>query len=178
MTSPRSSFTRSSGCSTRWANSGVGSSTEPPATGAGAIAWRGRQTRTIPTTAAADNSEATTSVSGTETKFDVAYWAMAKTTPQTTATGQVSRTPRHPSTIATNASGTNSARIGVCLPTIAPKVSLDSPDTLPRVSIGVAMAPNATGAVLAVSASTAAFNGLNPSAISITEVTATGVPKP
>ncbi len=44
--------------------------------------------------------------------------------------------------------------------------------------IGVAMAPNATGAVFAVSASTAAFIGLKPSAINITDVTATGVPKP
>jgi hypothetical protein len=40
------------------------------------------------------------------------------------------------------------------------------------------MAPKATGAVLATSASTAAFIGLNPSAINITEVTATGVPNP
>ena len=40
------------------------------------------------------------------------------------------------------------------------------------------MAPKATGAVLAVSASTAAFSGLKPRAISMTEVTATGVPNP
>ena len=44
--------------------------------------------------------------------------------------------------------------------------------------IGVAIAPKATGAVLATSASAAAFIGLKPSAINITEVTATGVPKP
>ena len=42
----------------------------------------------------------------------------------------------------------------------------------------MAIAPNATGAVLAVSASAAALSGWNPSAISITEVTATGVPNP
>ncbi len=86
--------------------------------------------------------------------------------------------PRQPSTIATSTSGTNSARIGVCLPTIAPRVSLGSSVTLPSVRIGVAIAPNATGAVLAVSASAAALSGLNPSAISITDVTATGVPNP
>ena len=86
--------------------------------------------------------------------------------------------PRQPSTIATRASGTNSARIGVCRPTIAPSVSLGSSVTLPSVRIGVAIAPNATGAVLATSASAAAFIGLKPSAISITDVTATGVPKP
>ena len=108
----------------------------------------------------------------------MAYWATANTTPQTTAAGQVSRMPRQPSTMATSASGTSSARIGVCRPTIAPSVSTGSSVTLPSVMIGVAMAPNATGAVLATKASTAAFSGLKPSAISITEVTATGVPNP
>ena len=57
-------------------------------------------------------------------------------------------------------------------------MSAGSSVTLASVRIGVAIAPNATGAVLATSASTAAFIGLNPSAINITEVTATGVPKP
>ena len=45
-------------------------------------------------------------------------------------------------------------------------------------SIGVASAPNATGAVLAISATDAARIGEKPSAISMTTVTATGVPKP
>ena len=44
--------------------------------------------------------------------------------------------------------------------------------------MGIAMAPNATGAVLATSATAAAFIGLKPRAISATEVMATGVPKP
>ena len=140
--------------------------------------FRGCQTRTNPTTAAADNNEATTSASGTDRKFDVAYCATANTTPQTNATGHVSRMPRQPSTIMTRANGTNSARIGVCRPTIAPSVSTGNSVTLPSVMIGVAMAPNATGAVLATRASTAALSGLKPSAISITDVTATGVPKP
>ena len=86
--------------------------------------------------------------------------------------------PRQPSTIATRTRGTNTARIGVCRPTIAPSVSLGSSVTLASVRIGVAIAPKATGAVLATSASAAAFIGLKPSAINITEVTATGVPKP
>ena len=46
------------------------------------------------------------------------------------------------------------------------------------VTIGVAIAPNATGAVLATSATAAAFIGLKPTAISITAVIATGVPNP
>ena len=77
------------------------------------------------------------------------------------------------------------ARIGVCRPTIAPSVSTVSPgsllapdETSARVTIGVASAPNATGAVLAISATAAALIGWKPSAISITTVMATGVPKP
>ena len=44
--------------------------------------------------------------------------------------------------------------------------------------IGTAIAPNATGAVFATSATAAALIGLKPSAMSITAVMATGVPKP
>ena len=44
--------------------------------------------------------------------------------------------------------------------------------------IGTARAPNATGAVLATRATTAAFIGRKPRAMSMTLVIATGVPKP
>jgi len=47
-----------------------------------------------------------------------------------------------------------------------------------RVTIGIAMAPKATGAVLATSATAAAFIGSKPTAISMTAVMATGVPNP
>jgi hypothetical protein len=46
------------------------------------------------------------------------------------------------------------------------------------VTIGIAIAPNATGAVFATSASEAALMGRNPRPISMTELMATGVPKP
>ena len=46
------------------------------------------------------------------------------------------------------------------------------------VVIGIAIAPNATGAVFATRAIAAALIGRNPSAIIITAVIATGVPKP
>ena len=46
------------------------------------------------------------------------------------------------------------------------------------VTIGIAIAPKATGAVFATSATEAALIGLKPRAISITAVIATGVPKP
>jgi hypothetical protein len=57
------------------------------------------------------------------------------------------------------------ASIGVCRPTIAPRVTLfsrgSSPApaaTVPSVTIGIARAPNATGAVFAISATEAARN--------------------
>ncbi len=50
--------------------------------------------------------------------------------------------------------------------------------TVESVTIGVARAPKATGAVLAISATAAALSGWNPSASSMTTVIATGVPKP
>ena len=46
------------------------------------------------------------------------------------------------------------------------------------VTIGIAIAPKATGAVLATSATAAAFIGLKPTATSMTAVIATGVPNP
>ena len=50
--------------------------------------------------------------------------------------------------------------------------------TVASVVIGTASAPKATGAVLATSASVAALSGRKPRAMSITELMATGVPKP
>jgi hypothetical protein len=49
---------------------------------------------------------------------------------------------------------------------------------LARVITGVPRAPKATGAVLPMSASPAAANGLNPRPINIAAQIATGVPKP
>ncbi len=50
--------------------------------------------------------------------------------------------------------------------------------TVANVVIGTAGAPNVTGAVLATSATVAAFSGRKPSAITMTLVIATGVPNP
>ena len=86
--------------------------------------------------------------------------------------------PRVPSTMPIRISGTTSASSGVWRPTIAPRSSWGRPVTWASVTIGTAIAPNATGAVLATSATDAALIGSKPSAISITAVMATGVPKP
>ena len=128
--------------------------------------------------APAASRDATMSVSSTEKKFEEENWATANTTPPTTAGSHVCRSPRRPSTRNTRTSGTKRARIGVCLPTIDDRSPTGTPVILARVVIGTAMAPNATGAVLATSATVAAFSGLKPRAISITELIATGVPNP
>jgi hypothetical protein len=111
--------------------------------------------------------------------------SMPNTVPAVSAGSHAWRSPRRPSTTATSTSGTNTARIGVCRPTIEPSVSTVSrgssltPEVISaRVTIGMARAPNATGAVLAISATVAALSGGKPSAMSITALMATGVPKP
>ena len=86
--------------------------------------------------------------------------------------------PRRPSTIATRISGTTRARKGVWRPTMAPRSSLGRLASGASVVIGTAMAPKATGAVLATSATAAALAGWKPRPMSMTEQIATGVPKP
>src|SRR6266480_2453476 len=56
--------------------------------------------------------------------------------------------------------------------------SRGNPVVTARVVIGVAMEPNATGAVLAIKQTAAAKNGENPRPVSIVAATATGVPNP
>ena len=67
--------------------------------------------------------------------------------------------PRMPSTMPTRINGTITASSGVWRPTIAPRSSTGRPVTSDRVVIGMAMAPKATGAVLATSATEAALIG-------------------
>ncbi len=55
---------------------------------------------------------------------------------------------------------------------------MSSPVTAASTMIGVPSAPNATGAVLAMSESPAAQSGEKPRPMRIAAVTATGVPKP
>ena len=101
------------------------------------------------------------------------------TTPPTMAAGHVARTPRHAVDHERPGSAARSARAAASAgPTIAPRSSFGISDTDSSVMIGVAIAPKATGAVLATSARAAALIGLKPRAISITLVIATGVPKP
>ena len=64
------------------------------------------------------------------------------------------------------------------VPTIWLRSWVGRPETCPSVVIGIAIAPNATGAVSATSATEAARIGDSPMPISITPQIATGVPNP
>src|SRR6185503_15552549 len=63
-------------------------------------------------------------------------------------------------------------------PAMVDSVSSSSWLTAASVTIGVPIAPNATGAVLAIRLSTADWNGLKPSPTMIAPAIATGVPNP
>ena len=119
------------------------------------------------------------SVSWVERKLEVTNCARAKLMPQTRVAGSVALTPRPRSMMKTSAmrheQAPGSASGG---PRPATRSCSGSPVTVASVVIGTARAPNATGAVLATSATTAAFIGRKPSAMSMTLVIATGVPKP
>jgi hypothetical protein len=74
--------------------------------------------------------------------------------------------------------GTNIATNGVWRPAICDSTWMSMPVTELSVMIGAAMAPNATGAVLANNETTAALMGFMPAAISMAAEIATGAPKP
>ena len=74
--------------------------------------------------------------------------------------------------------GTNIATNGVWRPAICDSTWMSMPVTELSVMIGAAIAPNATGAVLANNETTAALIGFMPAAISMAAEIATGAPKP
>jgi hypothetical protein len=78
----------------------------------------------------------------------------------------------------TSRSGTSSAMNGVCRPAIEDRSWSGRPVTPLSAMIGAAMAPKATGAVLASRETTADFSGFIPAAISMAAEIATGAPKP
>lgn len=81
---------------------------------------------------------------------------LAKLPPQTRIAGQQPTTPRQPAIVATSQAGTISEKKGNCRPAIWLSSISSMPEILASVVIGVPSAPNATGEVLAMSASPAA----------------------
>ncbi len=91
------------------------------------------------------------STSSTPTKLLHANCTTANVPPQTTTAGHTPRSPRHPLIVTTSHAGTISETNGSCRPAIMPSVFAGIPVTAPSVRIGVPIAPNATGAVFAIS---------------------------
>src|SRR5437764_1388480 len=103
---------------------------------------------------------------------------MAKQTPAVSAAGQTPNIPRKPDIAQTTQKGMIIENKGKSRPTVADNVNSSIPVTPFSARIGVPSAPNATGAVLAISDKPEAASGLKPSWIRIAALTATGVPKP
>jgi len=117
---------------------------------------RARHTRQNAASAAIDVSPPAISTSSGPTRLLHANCTTANVPPQTSTAGHTERRPRQPLIVTTSHAGTMSETNGSCRPAIMPSVFAEIPVTAPSVRIGVPIAPNATGAVLAMSESPAA----------------------
>lgn len=111
-------------------------------------------------------------------KFETRNCGTAKDTPAVAAAGQTSQADRHPPYAATTQNGISTEKNGSCLPTMRDNSSTSIPVTWLSVVMGIPIDPNATGAVLAISARTEASSGRNPNWMRIAPVMATGAPNP
>ena len=123
-------------------------------------------------------SPPTTSTSAAPTKFAMNAWRIANDAPQTRTAGQTPTSPFQPAIVTTIQAGMMREKKGSCRPAIAEIACSSSPVTFDSVMIGVPRAPNATGAVLAISARQAASKAGNPAPVRRAAEIATGAPKP
>ena len=98
--------------------------------------------------------------------------------PDTATAGHTSRRPRQPLITTISHAGTMIDTNGSCRPTIALSAGTGRPVTAASARIGVPMAPNATGAVLAMSDRLPASSAGKPRPTSSAAEIATGVPNP
>jgi hypothetical protein len=140
--------------------------------------FAGFQNRIKMSSESADASAAMMSVRYGPMKFETRNCANAKVRPQSAAAGHTATAPLHPAISTTRYIGMTRAISGDSRPTAALSDISGSPVTPAKVTIGVASAPNATGAVFATRHRAAAVNAGSPSPTSNDADTATGVPKP
>ncbi len=112
------------------------------------------------------------------TRFDQANCVTANETPTTRIAGITSTVSAQLTSARTSHKGTMTAVNGRMRPVIALSCASGKPVTAASVCSGVPMAPNATGAVLAMRFSVAAWKGSKPSPIMNAPAIATGVPNP
>ncbi len=118
------------------------------------------------------------STSSNPTKFDQRNCAEANDPPTTRSAGQTARVCRQEVIVRTSQNGMISDNGGKIRPAVALRASTSRLVTFERVRIGVPIAPQATGAVLAIRQSRAAWNGRNPRPTRKAAEIATGAPKP
>src|SRR6266446_5727457 len=130
------------------------------------------------TVATIETAPATMSTRLLSTWFDQKYWVNPKERPTTRMAGRTSNVSAHPTIVRTSQNGTMTAVKGRMRPIIALRSDSDSPHTAANVCTGVPIAPQATGAVLAIRFSAAAWKGRKPSPIMKAPAMATGAPNP
>ena len=126
----------------------------------------------------ADTSALMMSVRYGPMKFETRNWAMAKLSPHATAAGQTASAPLHPDISTIRYIGITAATSGDRRPTAELNEPIGKAVTPASVTMGVASAPNATGAVFATRHNDAAVNAGSPRPASSEAETATGVPNP
>src|SRR5437660_435281 len=127
------------------------------------------------------------SVSSGPTRLETIAWTTANDTPVTSTAGRTSRIRRHPARTTMRYAGMMIENRGSWRPTIADRAMVVEVGSVwprtgatsrPRVTTGMPIEPNATGAVLASRDRTAAVTGSKPRLARIEAEIATGAPKP
>src|SRR3989442_316748 len=138
----------------------------------------GRQNRRKITVATSEITPPAMSTRFESTWLDQIYCVTLNDAPTTRIAGSTSKVSAHPTIARTSQNGTIMPVMGRMRPIIALKSASGRPETAASVCTGVPIAPHATGDVLAIKLSAAAWNGLNPRPIMKAPAIATGAPNP
>src|SRR2546428_9408181 len=138
----------------------------------------GLQKRRNTTVARSETTPPAMSTRFESTWFDQRYGVRLNEAPTTRMAGSTSNVSAQPTMARTSQKGTMMPVMGRIRPIIALRSDSGRPETAASVCTGVPMAPHATGDVLAMRLSAAAWNGLNPRPIMKAPAIATGAPNP
>src|SRR6266540_3375850 len=138
----------------------------------------GRQNRRKTTVASSETTPPAMSTRFESTWLDQRYCVTLNDTPTTRMAGRTSNVSAQPTIARTSQKGTMMPVIGRMRPIMALRSDSGRPETAASVCTGVPMAPQATGDVLAIRLSAAAWNGRKPRPIMKAPAIATGAPNP
>src|SRR6266566_3559316 len=136
----------------------------------------GRQNRRKTTVASSEMTPPAMSTRFESTWLDQRYCVTLNDTPTTRMAGRTSNVSAQPTIARTSQKGTMMPVIGRMRPIMALRSASGRPETAASVCTGVPMAPQATGDVLAIRLSAAAWNGWKPRPIMKAPAIATGAP--